>query len=137
MGCSNATSYVFSFSLTPPSTDLSLCSQESYSTEEALNPTANFDPQKNARIEELEALLDVHKREISSLTEQVAHWRGLVERYGGSTTEILDLEERERREKDKSEGAEAVSRSLAEQLRLNEELKQGASLQPPPLTDAN
>ncbi|GAA5867035.1 hypothetical protein JCM8547_008417 [Rhodosporidiobolus lusitaniae] len=96
---------------------------ESYSTEEALNPSGNFDVQKTARISELEALLDVHKREITSLTEQVAHWRGLVERYGGSTTEILDLEERERREREKTEGESAVSKTLAEQLRLNEELQ--------------
>ncbi|GAA6009294.1 hypothetical protein JCM10207_004339 [Rhodosporidiobolus poonsookiae] len=96
---------------------------ESYSAEEALNPTANFDAQKAARIDELEALLDAHKREVSSLTEQVAHFRGLVERYGGSTTEILDLEERERREREGEEGASAVSRSLEEQLRLNEELQ--------------
>ncbi|GAA6032507.1 hypothetical protein JCM8097_004791 [Rhodosporidiobolus ruineniae] len=94
---------------------------ESYLTEEAVN--GNYDTQKTARIAELEALLDVHKRELASLTEQVAHWRGLVERYGGSTTEIIDLEERERREKEKTAGEEAVSRSLEEQLRLNEELQ--------------
>ncbi|GAA5901369.1 hypothetical protein JCM6882_007758 [Rhodosporidiobolus microsporus] len=96
---------------------------ESYSTEEALNPAGSFDAQKTARIDELESLLEVHKREIASLTEQAAHWQGLVERYGGSTTEIIDLEEREKREREKSDGQEAVSRSLEEQLRLNEELQ--------------
>ncbi|GAA5836698.1 hypothetical protein JCM11251_002702 [Rhodosporidiobolus azoricus] len=96
---------------------------ESYSTEEALNPAANFDSQKTARISELESLLEVHKRELARLTEQANHWQGLVERYGGSTTEIIDLEERERRERERSEGQEAVGRSLEEQLRLNEELQ--------------
>ncbi|BGP16988.1 coiled-coil domain-containing protein mad1 [Rhodosporidiobolus nylandii] len=95
---------------------------ESYTTEEALNPSSTFDAQKTARIAELEALLEVHKREISSLTEQVSHWRGLVERYGGSTTEIIDLEEREKREKEK--GVDAASKSLQEQLELNELLQQ-------------
>ncbi|GAA6062156.1 hypothetical protein JCM10212_002368 [Sporobolomyces blumeae] len=97
---------------------------ESYSTEESLNPTGNFDAQKTSRIAELEGLLSAHQREISNLSEQVSHWRGLVERYGGSTTEIIDLEERERRERDKTEAETRVSQSLEEQLRLNEELKQ-------------
>jgi hypothetical protein len=46
----------------------------------------------------------------------------LVERYGGNTTEIMDLEDRERMEK---VGENKVSQSLEEQLRLNEELRQG------------
>ncbi|BGP25384.1 coiled-coil domain-containing protein mad1 [Rhodotorula toruloides] len=93
---------------------------ESYATEEAVHNAGNYDAQKTARLVELEELLEAHKREIASLTQQVAHWRGLVERYGGNTTEILELEERE-----KQEGASdgAVSKSLAEQLRLNEELR--------------
>ncbi|GAA5975325.1 hypothetical protein JCM11641_005938 [Rhodosporidiobolus odoratus] len=94
---------------------------ESYTAEEALNPAANFDTQKSARIEELEALLDVHKREAANLAQQVAHYQGLVERYGGSTTEIIDIEEREKREQEHSGRVDAASQSLEEQLRLNEE----------------
>ncbi|GAA5910674.1 hypothetical protein JCM5296_001688 [Sporobolomyces johnsonii] len=97
---------------------------ESYNTEEALNPAGNFDSQKTARIAELEALLEEHKREIVTLSEQVSHWRGLVERYGGNTTEIIDLEERERRQAERDENTDEVGKTLEEQLRLNEELKQ-------------
>lgn len=92
-------------------------------TEEANHNAGNYDAQKTARLAELEELLEAHKREVASLTQQVSHWRGLVERYGGNTTEILELEEREKREA-ASEGA--VSKSLEEQLRLNEELQRGA-----------
>ncbi|GAA6005728.1 hypothetical protein JCM11491_003987 [Sporobolomyces phaffii] len=95
---------------------------ESYSTEESLNPSGNYDAQKTARISELESLLEAHQREIANLSEQVSHWRGLVERYGGNTTEIMDLEERERR--DESAAGDKVGKSLEEQLRLNEELRQ-------------
>ena len=59
------------------------------------------------------------------MLEQVSHWRGLVERYGGNTTEIMDLEEKERGGAGRSEVDEKVSKSLEEQLRLNEELRQG------------
>ncbi|CEQ41957.1 SPOSA6832_03736 [Sporobolomyces salmonicolor] len=97
---------------------------ESYNSEEALNPAGNFDSQKTTRIAELEALLEEHKREIVTLSEQVSHWRGLVERYGGNTTEIIDLEERERRQAERNETADGVGKTLEEQLRLNEELKQ-------------
>ncbi|KAJ8293420.1 Spindle assembly checkpoint component MAD1 [Rhodotorula toruloides] len=93
---------------------------DSYVTEEANHNAGNYDAQKTARLAELEELLEAHKREVASLTQQVSHWRGLVERYGGNTTEILELEEREKREA-ASEGA--VSKSLEEQLRLNEELQ--------------
>ncbi|BGP40889.1 coiled-coil domain-containing protein mad1 [Rhodotorula kratochvilovae] len=95
---------------------------ESYSTEEAIQHTGNFDAQKTARIAELDELLDAHKREVANLTAQVAHWRGLVERYGGNTTEILELEEREKKDGEKDKGK--VGESLQEQLRLNEELQQ-------------
>ncbi|GAA6058221.1 hypothetical protein JCM3770_005022 [Rhodotorula araucariae] len=95
---------------------------ESYSTEEAIQHTGNFDAQKTARIAELDELLDAHKREVASLTSQVAHWRGLVERYGGNTTEILELEEREKKGGEKDKGQ--IGESLQEQLRLNEELQQ-------------
>lgn len=97
--------------------------QESYATEEAVHNAGNYDAQKTARLAELEELLEAHKREVANLTQQVSHWRGLVERYGGNTTEILELEEREKRE-GASEGA--VGKSLEEQLRLNEELQRGA-----------
>ncbi|GAA5960483.1 hypothetical protein JCM3765_003651 [Sporobolomyces pararoseus] len=97
---------------------------ESYTTEESLNPAGNYDPQKTARIAELESLLEAHQKEIATLSEQVSHWRGLVERYGGNTTEIIDLEEKERREKEHSEMGDKVGKSLEEQLRLNEELRQ-------------
>ncbi|POY71151.1 hypothetical protein BMF94_5908 [Rhodotorula taiwanensis] len=96
---------------------------ESYTTEEAINHTGNFDAQKTARIAELEELLDAHRREVATLTEQVSHWRGLVERYGGNTTEIVDLEERERREKAEGASQGAIARTLQEQLSLNEELQ--------------
>lgn len=103
-------------------------SQESYTTEEAINHTGNFDAQKTARIAELEDLLDAHRREVATLTEQVSHWRGLVERYGGNTTEIVDLEERERREKAEGASQGAIARTLQEQLSLNEELQRGESV---------
>ncbi|BGP00260.1 hypothetical protein RTG_01943 [Rhodotorula toruloides ATCC 204091] len=93
---------------------------DSYATEEANHNAGNYDAQKTARLVELEELLEAHKREVANLTQQVSHWRGLVERYGGNTTEILELEEREKQEGE-SEGA--VSKSLEEQLRLNEELQ--------------
>lgn len=100
--------------------------QESYTTEEAIQHAGNFDAQKTARIAELEDLLDAHKREVATLTHQVAHWRGLVERYGGNTTEIIELEEREKGSAEGQDKGE-VGKSLQEQLRLNEELQQGAS----------
>lgn len=55
----------------------------------------------------------------------MSHWRGLVERYGGDTADIIQLEERERRDKAESSKGDKVSQSLEEQLRLNEELRQG------------
>ncbi|BGP56157.1 hypothetical protein JCM8202_005923 [Rhodotorula sphaerocarpa] len=97
---------------------------ESYTTEEALNHTGNFDAQKTARIAELEELLEAHRREIATLMDQVSHWRGLVERYGGNTTEIIDLEEQERREQADAEMQSGARKSLEEQLRMNEELQQ-------------
>lgn len=64
---------------------------------------------------------------MSELAKQVGHWRGLVERYGGSTTEIVDLEELEERRA--SPGPDdtgvIVGKSLEEQLRLNEALREG------------
>jgi mitotic spindle assembly checkpoint protein MAD1 len=64
---------------------------------------------------------------VSELAKQVGHWRGLVERYGGSTTEIVDLEELEERRA--SPGPDdtgvIVGKSLEEQLRLNEALREG------------
>lgn len=78
----------------------------------------NFDEQKSARILELEALLEAHKTEISDLSKGVAHWRGLVERYGGSTTEIVELEARE-------DQSEVISIGLAEQLRVTEAIQAG------------
>lgn len=101
---------------------------ESYTTEEALNHTGNFDAQKTARIAELEELLEAHRREIATLMDQVSHWRGLVERYGGNTTEIIDLEEQERREQADAEMQSGARKSLEEQLRMNEELQQGEPL---------
>lgn len=60
------------------------------------------------------------------MTSQVAHWRGLVERYGGSTTEILSIEERESRMNgDEDSTAVIVTRSLEEQLRKAEALQEG------------
>ncbi|GAA5828613.1 hypothetical protein JCM3766R1_003760 [Sporobolomyces carnicolor] len=97
---------------------------ESYATEESLNPAANYDAQKIARITELESLLEAHQKEIANLSEQVSHWRGLVERYGGDTADIIQLEERERQDKAESSKGDKVSQSLEEQLRLNEELRQ-------------
>ncbi|GAA5890523.1 hypothetical protein JCM8208_004901 [Rhodotorula glutinis] len=97
---------------------------ESYTTEEAIQHTGNFDAQKTARIAELEELLDAHKRELTSLTETAAHWRGLVERYGGNTTEIVQLEAHEKEAGSAAQDKGQVGESLQEQLRLNEELQQ-------------
>lgn len=96
---------------------------ESYTTEEAINHAGNFDTQKTTRIAELEDLLEAHRREVATLTDQVSHWRGLVERYGGNTTEIVDLEEREQRERADDAAHTSVKNTLEEQLRLNEELQ--------------
>lgn len=96
---------------------------ESYTTEEAINHAGNFDTQKTTRIAELEELLEAHRREVATLTDQVSHWRGLVERYGGNTTEIVDLEEREKRERADDAAQTSVKNTLEEQLRLNEELR--------------
>lgn len=71
----------------------------------------------------MEAHLEAHKYEVTELSKQVAHWRGLVERYGGSTTEIVDIELRE----DESETRKIVGRSLADQLHQNERLQEGNS----------
>lgn len=46
-----------------------------------------------------------------------------MERYGGSTTEIVDIELRE----DESETRKIVSQSLADQLHQNEKLQEGES----------
>lgn len=76
----------------------------------------------------MEELLDVHKRELIESTSQVARWRGLVERYGGSTTEIIGLEEmenRKNREDEEDNTGVIVSRSLEEQLRKTEALQSG------------
>ncbi|GAA5929465.1 uncharacterized protein JCM15063_004157 [Sporobolomyces koalae] len=97
---------------------------ESYTTEESLNPAGNYDSQKTARISELESLLQAHQQEITRVSEQAEHWRGLVERYGGNTTEIVALEDRERREAEESDSHDRIGKSLEEQLRLNEELRQ-------------
>ncbi|GAA5988157.1 hypothetical protein JCM10908_002087 [Rhodotorula pacifica] len=96
---------------------------ESYTTEEAINHAGNFDAQKTTRIAELEELLEAHRREVATLTEQVSHWRGLVERYGGNTTEIIDLEEQERKQQAEGAAQTSVKKTLEEQLRLNEELQ--------------
>lgn len=50
--------------------------------------------------------------------------QGLVERYGGSTTEIIELEKREAEAKEGK--ATALGRNLEEQLRRNEELQKGS-----------
>lgn len=55
------------------------------------------------------------------LSRQVAHWRGLVERYGGSTTEIVDIENRQEEE----DTTRIVNRNLEELLKQNEALQEG------------
>lgn len=65
---------------------------------------------------------------MKALTEKAAHWRGLVERYGGNTTEIVQLEELEKAAGSAAQDKGQVGESFQEQLRLNEELQQGASL---------
>jgi chromosome segregation ATPase len=115
--------------LSQPATDSNNTNvQESYTTEEAINHAGNFDTQKTTRIAELEELLEAHRREVATLTDQVSHWRGLVERYGGNTTEIVDLEEREKRERADDAAQTSVKNTLEEQLRLNEELRRGKTL---------
>ncbi|GAA5848212.1 hypothetical protein JCM9279_000980 [Rhodotorula babjevae] len=97
---------------------------ESYTTEEAIQHAGNYDAQKTARIAELEELLDMHKREVKALTDKAEHWRGLVERYGGNTTEIVQLEQHEQAADSAAQDKGQVGESLQEQLRLNEELQQ-------------
>lgn len=102
--------------------------QESYSVEEAVNHAGNFDEQKTARINELEMLLSAHKQEVAELAKQVGHYRGLVERYGGSTTEIVDLEQRERHRGVDTDGHTSnvvVQENLQKQLQQNEALQEG------------
>ncbi|KAM0789394.1 hypothetical protein ACM66B_000222 [Microbotryomycetes sp. NB124-2] len=84
---------------------------DSYSAEEAIHH-ANFDTQKTARISELEDLLEAHKHELAEVTKQAKQLEGLVERYGGSTTEILN------------EDTDVHRNTVAQQLKLNEELRQ-------------
>ena len=125
--------------------DMLKASLASYASEEAMNKssegggtssTATVDAAKDERLAELEELLAAHKKEVAGLAKQVSHWRGLVERYGGSTTEIVSLEERQRREaedddddddgekeeEDENSTKVIVRNSLAEQLRKNETL---------------
>lgn len=109
------------------SADIVCRPQESYTTEEAVNQAGNFDEQKTARLAELETLLEAHKEEVSKLSKEVGHWRGLVEQNGRSTDEIVDLDEREGRKRVAGEDDTGVivKSSLQEQLRLNEELQEG------------
>lgn len=98
--------------------------QATYNAEEAMVQAANFDAQNINRITRLEELLEVHKKELVESSVQVTHWRGLVERYGGSTTEIIGIEERESRQDEDDTGV-IVGRSLEEQLKKNEALQSG------------
>ncbi|KAI5475139.1 hypothetical protein MNV49_001883 [Pseudohyphozyma bogoriensis] len=94
---------------------------DTYAAEEAMQQgESNFDAQKAARLAELEDLLDAHKKEVVDLAVQVSHWRGLVERYGGSTTEILAKEN----EAGEDDTGVIVGKSLEEQLRRNETLSE-------------
>ncbi|KAK4699236.1 hypothetical protein P7C70_g7025, partial [Phenoliferia sp. Uapishka_3] len=95
-----------------------------YATEEAAPDKAgSFDVQKTARIEELEHLLEAHKSEVSKLAKDVAHYQGLVERYGGSTTEIHDIDENGHRTVDEDDTGVIVSRTLQSELAKNEALQ--------------
>lgn len=95
-----------------------------YTTEENMQHDAasssQFDAQKTARLAELETLLDAHKTELADLSKQASHWRGLVERYGSSTTEILDKPATS----NEDDTGVIVTRSLEEQLRKNEAVQQ-------------
>lgn len=99
-------------------------SQATYTTEENMQHDAasssQFDAQKTARLAELETLLDAHKTELADLSKQASHWRGLVERYGSSTTEILDKPATS----NEDDTGVIVTRSLEEQLRKNEAVQQ-------------
>lgn len=95
------------------------------------NQSAHFEAQKGARLVELEELLEAHKVEVARLTKDVAHYQGLVERYGGSTTEIHDLESEGEgggggtRPGEDDTGV-IVTRSLRDELAKNEALQGGA-----------
>ncbi|KAM0748558.1 MAD-domain-containing protein [Meredithblackwellia eburnea MCA 4105] len=93
-----------------------------FSTEEAINnPSMTISSELISRITELEQLLEAHKQEVAKLVKEVSHYQGLVERYGGNTTEILDLEDR-MGGKGGDETKAIVSQSLQEELRKNEQL---------------
>ncbi|KAK4057332.1 coiled-coil domain-containing protein mad1 [Microbotryomycetes sp. JL221] len=89
----------------------------SYTAEEAVHHV-DFDSQKTTRLAELEDLLDAHKRDLAEITKQATYLQGLVERYGGSTTEMM-----EREDSIVDSPARAPHSTTAEQLRINEELR--------------
>ncbi|KAL8280734.1 hypothetical protein RQP46_006738 [Phenoliferia psychrophenolica] len=84
------------------------------------SPSAS-DAQKTAQINELEHLLEAHKSELAKLAKDVAHYQGLVERYGGSTTEIHDLEGNSSVSEDDT--GVIVARTLQSELAKNEALQ--------------
>lgn len=107
-------------------------SQATYDTEESLHPsTTSFDAQKSLRLTQLEELLQAYQYEMKELSSSVSHWRGLVERYGGSTTDVERLVEHAEESKREIEriaggaGESVVKRHLEEILRKNESLSEG------------
>lgn len=75
---------------------------------------------KLERIGQLEELLEAHRNQLVESNRNVDLYRGLVERYGGNTSEVLAREEIIIDE-------EVVGRSLKETLKKNEALNDRAS----------
>ena len=73
---------------------------------------------------------------MKELSSSVSHWRGLVERYGGNTTDVERLVEHAEENKREIErvaggaGESVVKRHLEEVLRKNESLSEGTSCDP-------
>ena len=100
-----------------------------YSTEDAArDEPAKVDAHSAARVAQLEELLEAHKSEVAKLAKEVAHYQGLVERYGGSTTEIHDLEANGDRAANEDDTGVIVARTLSQELAKNEALQAGSSL---------
>lgn len=114
--------------------------QATYDTEESLHlSTTSFDAQKSLRLTQLEELLQAYQYEMKELSSSVSHWRGLVERYGGNTTDVERLVEHAEESKRESEriaggaGESVVKRHLEEILRKNESLSEGTLLRCTPV----
>lgn len=89
--------------------------KESFGAEEVMHSAESMDSVKNERIRQLEDLLEAHKRETNEMSKQLSHYRGLVERYGGNTTEIVEREQKQ--------GDAMIEKSLQQALEEAEQLR--------------